>query len=246
MTSAAWGNGFATAGSGPSTATDELPGTPGPPVVGERAVVQERPQRPWWRRPRFYVRVVLVLLLALFAYVAITFVQVWQASRRDAAGPAQAIVVLGAAQYNGTPSPALEKRLDHALELYRAGEAPRIVVTGGRQAGDRYTEATTGYDYLRAAGVPDEAILKEVQGRSTYESLAATARFLRRQDVTDVLFVTSPAHAKRVSVIADEVGLTGGVSPTGHQAPLASLGRETLAVAAGRVVGFGRLDALDH
>ena len=120
------------------------------------------------------------------------------------------------------------------------------MVTGGRQAGDRYTEATTGYDYLRAAGVPDEAILKEVQGRSTYESLAATARFLRRQDVTDALFVTSPAHAKRVSVIAGEVGLSGGVSPTGHQASAASLGRETLAVAAGRVVGFGRLDALDH
>ena len=246
MTKAASVHGNAPAGTVASTATEELPAAVDPPVVGERAVSRSRPRRPWWRRPGFYVRVALVLMLALGAYVGITFVQVWQASRQDASGPAQAIVVLGAAQYNGTPSPALEKRLDHALELYRAGEAPRIVVTGGRQAGDRYTEATTGYDYLRAAGVPDEAILKEVQGRSTYESLAATARFLRKRDVTDVLFVTSPAHAKRVSVIADEVGLTGGVSPTGHRAPLASLGRETLAVAAGRVVGFGRLDALDH
>jgi len=100
--------------------------------------------------------------------------------------------------------------------------------------------------YLAGLGVPESDLRIVDDGASTYESLAATARFLRKRDVTDVLFVTSPAHAKRVSVIADEVGLTGGVSPTGHRAPLASLGRETLAVAAGRVVGFGRLDALDH
>jgi vancomycin permeability regulator SanA len=205
-----------------------------------------RTRRPWWRRPGFYFRVLVVLLLGAVVYVGVTFAQVWEASRQDAAGPAQAIVVLGAAQYNGTPSPVLKERLDHALALYRNGDAPRIVVTGGRQSGDRYTEATASYDYLRHAGVPDADILKEVQGRSTYESLSAAARVLHARDVRQVVFVTSPAHAERVRVIAGEVGLHGGVSPTSHRAPLSSLGRETVAVAVGRVVGFGRLDSLDH
>src|SRR5690606_33998351 len=123
-------------------------------------------------------------------YVLITFVQVWQASRSDGARDAEAIVVLGAAQYDGTPSPVLQNRLDRALELYEDGRAPLIVVTGGRQDGDRFTEASSGYNYMRGHGVPDEAIRKEVQGRTTYESMAATARFLRGEGIDDVLLVS--------------------------------------------------------
>ena len=115
-------------------------------------------------------RVLTAVILAVFlvlVYVVVTFVQVWAASRENQAGKAGAIVVLGAAQYNGRPSPVLAARLDHALDLYHDGVAPLIVVTGGRQQGDRFTEATTGYNYLRDHGVPDDAIRKEVQGRST-------------------------------------------------------------------------------
>src|SRR5699024_7859386 len=98
-------------------------------------------------------RTLTVLLLVfglLVGYVSITLVQVWADSRRDGAAPADAIVVLGAAQYDGRPSPVLARRLDHALELHRAGLAPLIVVTGGRREGDRFTEATAGYNYLRS------------------------------------------------------------------------------------------------
>ena len=95
------------------------------------------------------------------SYVATTFVLVWQASRHDGRVRADAIVVLGAAQYNGVPSPVLRQRLDHALDLYREGVAPLVVVTGGRQPGDRYTEATTGYNYLRDHGQIGRASCRE-------------------------------------------------------------------------------------
>jgi uncharacterized SAM-binding protein YcdF (DUF218 family) len=208
------------------------------------------PTRPrsgrWWRRLRWSSLVALGLAVLAVSYVATTFVLVWQASGRDGRVPADAIVVLGAAQYDGRPSPVLQARLDHALDLYQSGMAPLVVVTGGRQEGDRYTEATAGYNYLRAHGLADEAIRKEVQGASTYESLASVSRFLRDEGIADVLLVSSPAHSRRVADIAREVGLRATVSPAEGSASLQSLARETAAVAVGRVVGYRRLDRLGH
>jgi uncharacterized SAM-binding protein YcdF (DUF218 family) len=184
-------------------------------------------------------------------YFAITFAQVVSTSRvDDAAGtdvkPAQALVVLGAAQYDGVPSPVLRGRLDHALELYRRGLAPVVVVTGGRQSGDRFTEATAGYDYLRARGVPDAAIRKEVHGRTTWESLRATSTFLHDEGIDDVFIVSDGYHSKRALGIAAEVGLDARVSPS--KTPM-STGtrlradlRETVAVGLGRIIGYRMLD----
>jgi uncharacterized SAM-binding protein YcdF (DUF218 family) len=185
--------------------------------------------------------VALVLALLMVAYVGGTFVQVWLASGRDGARPADAIVVLGAAQYDGRPSPALQARLDHAFELWDDGIAPLIVVTGGRREGDRFTEATSGYNDLRARGVPDDAIRKEVQGTTTYESLAATARFLREEGIDDVVLVSSPSHSKRLADIAGSVGLDAAISPAEGSPSLRALARETLAVSVGRVVDYRRL-----
>ena len=100
---------------------------------------------------RLAIRGALVVGVVLILYVAFTFVQVFRMSRHDGAKKVDAIIVLGAAQYNGRPSPVLQARLDHALDLYNLGYAPRVVLTGGRQAGDKFTEATTGYNYLRRA-----------------------------------------------------------------------------------------------
>lgn len=205
-----------------------------------------RSARSWWRNLKRSSIVLLAFLVLGSSYFAATFVQVWQASRHDARPAADAIVVLGAAQYNGQPSPVLRSRLDHAIELYEAGVAPLVVVTGGRQQGDRYTEATTGYNYLRAHGLPDSAIRKEVQGRTTYESLAAVSRFLRQEHIRDVVLVSSPSHSKRIAGIAREVGLRAAVSPSDGSASLQQLLRESLAVSMGRLVGYRRLDALDR
>ena len=198
------------------------------------------------RRRRRWVLAPIAIVLALLLYVGGTFTQVWKASGEDHPRKAQAIVVLGAAQYNGTPSPALKNRLDHALALYRHGLAPMIVVTGGRQPGDRYTESTAGYNYLRGKGVADQAIRKEVQGRTTYESLASVARFLRKEGINDVVLVSGPAHSKRLAGIAGDVGLHAAISPADGSPDGRSLVRETVAVSAGRIIGYRRLERLDR
>ncbi|HEX7197125.1 MAG TPA: YdcF family protein, partial [Candidatus Limnocylindria bacterium] len=214
----------------------------------EHAALQVEAAGPIGRRRRWrrrLLRIVGAIVVLVMAYLALTFIQVWRASSEDGAQPADAIVVLGAAQYDGRPSPVLEARLQRALELYEMDLAPVIVVTGGRQDGDTFTEATAGYNWLRAEGVPDEAIEKEVQGRSTYESLAATARFLRDDDVMEVVLVTDGYHALRVSGIAREVGLTPHVSGVDMDGPtIAQLSRETGAVALGRIIGYRRLTNL--
>jgi uncharacterized SAM-binding protein YcdF (DUF218 family) len=190
-------------------------------------------------------RGLLLVGVLVVVYVGVTFVQVWLASRRDGARSAEAIVVLGAAQYDCRPSPVLEERLDHALELYEGGTAGTIVVTGGRQEGDRCTEATASAEYLLAAGVPDADVLREVQGTSTWESLAASARILRDVRLTHVVLVTDGYHALRVQAIADELGLDASVSPSGNGGSIRDYVEETAAVAVGRIVGFRRLVDLE-
>jgi uncharacterized SAM-binding protein YcdF (DUF218 family) len=197
------------------------------------------------RLGRLAVRVVAVLLVAGLVYLGVTFVQVWSASRSHAVQPAEAIVVLGAANYDCEPSPVLRHRLDHALSLYNDGIAPVIVTTGGKQAGDRCTEAAAGADYLRAEGVPDENLLLEDQGRNSWESIAASARILHDRDMTRVVLVTDGYHALRVRAIADELGLDAVVSPSGGGASARELAEETGAVAVGRIVGFRRLVNID-
>lgn len=223
----------------PPVSTDPLP--PGLVTTGEHQALRlEPPPRRVWRR--LALRLVGLLLLLGVVYVTITFLQVWRASSRDDTPRADAIVVLGAAQYDGRPSPVLEARLNHALDLYRRGVAPTVVVTGGRQEGDTFTEATSGYNWLRERDVPDEAIRKEVQGRNTFESLAATARFLRADDADEVVLVTDDYHALRVAGIADEVGLDPHLSTVDHPGgSVAQLGKETFAVSIGRITGYRRL-----
>lgn len=204
-----------------------------------------RPFR-WAMRLHLLVQVILLLSTLALAYLAVVFFQVWSASRTDEARPAQAIVVLGAAQYDGEPSPVFAARLDHAAELYQAGIAPVVVVTGGKQEGDRFSEAAAGADYLHERGVPDEDILRETGGTNTWESLAASARFLGERGIDEVVLVSDPFHAERVDAIASEVGLDAHVSPTRTSpidgaAELQRMAGETLKVAVGRIIGFRRM-----
>ena len=194
---------------------------------------------------RLVLRAAVVLIVAGLAYLAFTFAQVWWTARQDYAGRADAIVVLGAAQYNGRPSAVLHARLDHALALWRRGLAPVIVVTGGSQPGDRYTEATASADYLLSQGVPDSKVLREVSGHSSWQSLAAAKGFLDDRGIEEVLLVSDPFHSYRIRAIASELGLRGRPSPTRTSpirgpAVMPHLLRETVAVAAGHITGFER------
>lgn len=197
------------------------------------------------------VKVVVALVLLGLAYGAVTYFQVWSASRRDQARPSEAIVVFGAAQYNGRPSPVLKARLDHAVDLYRRKLAPVVVVTGGGQPGDRVTEATASADYLLARGIPDRNVLREVSGSSSWQSLAAVAAFLDERNIDEVLLVSDPFHSYRIRAMADELGLRARTSPT-RTSPISGLSevrymaRETAAVAVGRIIGFRREANIDE
>jgi uncharacterized SAM-binding protein YcdF (DUF218 family) len=196
-----------------------------------------------WRIVR---RVGLVAVIAVLLYYVVTFVQVWWAARHDDSRRSDAIVVLGAAQFNGRPSGVFRARLDHAADLYRDHVAPLVVVTGGKQTGDQFTEATSGANYLHDKGVPDAAILRETTSRTSWESLAAAARVLRNRGAKHVVLVSDPFHALRIRSIANELGLDAVTSPT-RSSPIDGVEEwrrflsEALRVALGRVVGFGRL-----
>lgn len=200
-------------------------------------------------RPRSRRRRAVLVAIALVglgvAYVGITFVQVWMASRDDQAREVDAIVVLGAAQYDGRPSPVLEARLATALSLYEQGFAPVIVTTGSNQVGDRFTEGFTGFTYLRDQGVPESDLRIVVDGTNTFEELSATANVLRDEDLgEEVLLVSDPYHALRAVEIAREVGLDAWFSPTELDSSVRQLVRETAGVSLGRLIGFRRVSNL--
>ena len=198
--------------------------------------------RPSWLSARRVRRFALILAGVGALYVSVTFVQVLSRSGEDNRGPADAIVVLGAAQYDGEPSPVLARRLDHALELWNEGAAPLVVTTGSNQEGDRFTEGYAGFEYLLVAGVPEESLLVITDGASTWEQLAATARQLRSRDLDSVVLVSDPYHALRLSQIAAEVGLGADISSTDGGASIRQLVRETAAVSLGRILGYRRVD----
>jgi|SRR5690349_18447189 len=134
--------------------------------------------------------------------------------RMDQARPADAIVVLGAAQYDGRPSPVLRARLDHGISLYKRGLAPRFIVTGGRGTGDTTTEAAVGRRYAMKRGVPASAILVEDVGRTTDESLHGVAALMREAGVRRALLVSDPFHMLRLDILARRHGITAWTSPT--------------------------------
>jgi len=221
------------------------------PVAGSLPVVdvgydEPAPRRRWW--PRVLLALGLVALLAV-GYYAFTLWQVWSTGRSDQARPVDAIVVMGAAQYDGRPSPQLAARLDHAAALWSEGVAPTVIVTGGNQPGDRFTEAEASGTYLEELGVPSEVLRYENAGSNTYDSLVGVAEIMRAAGLEDALLVTDPYHALRSRLTAEELGIAAYVSPTpssvvtGAAEVRRDLG-EAAGVALGRIIGFDRLASL--
>jgi len=159
---------------------------------------------------RLVKAIVLLLLIGWFASLA--GVLVWE--RRDDARASEAIVVLGAAQYDGHPSPVLRARLDHALSLWTRHLAPRLVLTGGMGDGDTTSEAAVGRRYAVKHGVPDSVILMETRGRTTAESMQRVALLMDMLPRRDVILVSDPFHMLRLAILARRFGMTPRTSPT--------------------------------
>lgn len=193
--------------------------TPGGPAESAEPVfrgrrahgVRSRARPVWrWMVPVLIFAVVAPPLLGLALIGAIY----WQA-RSDEARPVEAIVVLGAAQYNGRPTTVLRARLDQALALYDRNLAPVMVVTGGKQEGDVTTEAEASREYLVEHGVPRSAILMENAGRDTWQSLQGVATMLKPRDLSRVLLVSDGFHLLRSKKMARDLGL----NPVASAAP---------------------------
>lgn len=193
------------------------------------------------------VRIIAAVLLGALSYASFNVWQVWQIGRSDESRAVDALVVLGAAQYDGRPSPQLQGRLDHALQSWRDGLAPLIIVTGGKLQEDRFTEAEASAKFFTDAGVPTAAIALENTGHTTRESLLGVREILRSRGLHRILIVTDPYHALRARLIAQDLGLRAFVSPT-RTSPikgsddLARHLREGAGVALGHIIGFAQLE----
>ena len=161
----------------------------------------------WWQ-----LGWLLAVLMVGAWIVSLVAVIVWE--RRDMARPASAIVVLGAAQYVGRPSPVLRARLDHAIDLWRQRYAPKIIFTGGSGDRDTTSEAAVAQRYAIEHGVPANVIMTENSGRSTASSLRHVAQLMEAEPTRDVILVSDPFHMLRLSIVARRLGLNPFTSPT--------------------------------
>ena len=173
-----------------------------------------RRQLTWKRRLLDLALVALAFAVASTALVAYTTYRIWEVGGHDTRRHADAIVVLGAAQYNGRPSAVLAARLDHAIELYKEGEAPWFVVTGGKLPGDRTTEAATERAYAIANGVPASAILGESTGGTTLESMQNVKALFDANGLGSAVFVSDRSHMLRVLRLAQDQDIEAWASPT--------------------------------
>ncbi|MBA2682909.1 MAG: YdcF family protein [Gemmatimonadaceae bacterium] len=161
-----------------------------------------------------FARIVAALLVFALAFWLSFIVAIVDSGRRDDAAHADAIVVLGAAQYEGHPSPVLKARLDHAAELWARGLAPRMIVTGGRGVGDTTSEAAVGMRYLVQRGVPADSISMDTEGLTTSQSMVAVRRFLGKRQSPAVILVSDPFHMLRLSILARRLRMSPMLSPT--------------------------------
>ncbi len=218
--------------------------TPSPATSA--APLPEVAARPRRRRRwlRWTVRALVLAVLAAAVWVGSVSARIWWTARQDARPPSDVIVVLGASQYNGVPSPALQARLNHALVLYQQGVAPLILTTGSKQPGDHYTEAYAGREYLLQRGVPDSSVVALPQGADTLDSLRAVRNELDAMHLHSAVIVTDPWHSFRSEAMASDLGIQAATSPTRSGPVVSSRGielryiaRETVAYVYYRLTG---------
>lgn len=157
--------------------------------------------------------ILAVLFAAVLLYLGWLSQEIGRQSVADEARTADIIVVLGAAEYNGRPSPVLRARLDHAFDLFRRGMAPLLLTTGGAGGDPRYTEGQVGRDYLVRQGIPAERIVVEEEGGSTVHSMVAVSEIMRRMNLRSAIVVSDGYHIYRSKRILEHQGMTVYGSP---------------------------------
>ncbi len=196
---------------------------------------------------KLILRIISLVISIVIIYFAVTFVQVWLTGHEHSTRHAQAILVFGTTEDNGTPSPELRARLDQALALWHKDRAPWIAVTGGKRPGDQFTEAGVSATYLEGKGVPSSKILVGA-GTNTWQNVATVVPKLAAQHITTVLTVTDPFHEDRAMAISSSQGLTPFPSPVRNSPTVKhSLWKyylkETFGVGIGRIIGYGRFSS---
>jgi uncharacterized SAM-binding protein YcdF (DUF218 family) len=162
---------------------------------------------------------------AVLGYMAFTAIRVMRAAIQDETRPAGAIIVFGAAEYAGRPSPVLRARLDHGYDLFRRGIAPLVIVTGGAANDPKYSEGGVGHDYLLARGIPDLNLIAETQSTDTADSAVRTAAILRANGIGDCVAVSDAYHMFRVRRMMQAQGVAVYVSPRPDSIPHTCLDR---------------------
>ena len=162
---------------------------------------------------RLIVRLLGACVAIVVAVIAVTAFRVWWVARQDQRPHSDAIVVLGASQYNGRPSEVLQARLEHALQLWRDKVAPVVITVGGRQPGDQYTEAGSGERWLHDHGVPTSHLVAVATGSDTLSSMKAVATVMHQRSWKSAVIVTDPWHSLRSETMAQDQGLTVATSP---------------------------------
>jgi uncharacterized SAM-binding protein YcdF (DUF218 family) len=193
---------------------------------------------------KLILRIIMTLVTVVILYFAITFVQIWMTGHEHSMHHAQAILVFGTTEDNGTPSPELQARLDQAISLFGKGRAPIIVVTGGKRPGDQFTEAGVSASFLEAHGVPYAQIIRG-SGTDTWQNVSSVRSKLKAHDIKTVITVTDPFHEDRAMAIASSQGLTPYPSPVLNSPTVKhSLWKyylkETFEVGIGRIIGYQR------
>jgi uncharacterized SAM-binding protein YcdF (DUF218 family) len=204
------------------------------------------------RRSKTATSIVTALLIGVglvvsgVVYLVVNLASIIVVGSRDSGKTADVIVVMGAAQYDGRPSPQLAARLDHAKVLWEQERAPLIAVTGGKMEGDRFTEAEASRMYLVAAGIPDEVIIGEDQGTATWDSIVSLSPILESRNIRSVVVVTDPYHEQRSVLSFRQNGFATTASAT-NTSPLSGRTlwertmKEAVGISVGRLVGFDTL-----
>jgi uncharacterized SAM-binding protein YcdF (DUF218 family) len=167
------------------------------------------------------------LLLAAMAYPGMVYRSVVLGAREDELRPADAIVVFGAAEYDGRPSPVYKARLDHAAELFHRGLAPIVIATGGAGADPRFSEGEVGRDYLRTLGVPDRQLIAETQSSDTAESARRVATIMRTNQMRSCLAVSDGYHMFRIKRMLGHEGIVVYAAPRPNSKPPAFWKRQS-------------------